>query len=200
MVFLEKQGKGSRDPEPFYPRIFPDFHLPSAKVLFPWMFPFPPGPAGWEFFLRIRSGIDFSQLSHSAFRPLSEADRGWPNEHLRSLPVGNSSLRLFHGIPRNFLEFFLLGASPSPPLFPFSQCRDVRTREVGIQEIHHKVRPYQVRNSLVFNSLEFFPRKFTDPCSIKRPRWVWGVRTSIKYPPFPLFFFVPVKIQIWEFR
>ena len=23
-------------------------------------------------------------------------------------------------------------------------CRDVRTREVGIQEIHHKVRPYQV--------------------------------------------------------
>ena len=26
-----------------------------------------------------------------------------------------------------------------------TQCRDVRTREVGIQEIHHKVRPYQVR-------------------------------------------------------
>lgn len=26
------------------------------------------------------------------------------------------------------------------------QCRDVRTREVGIQEIHHKVRPYQVTN------------------------------------------------------
>lgn len=26
----------------------------------------------------------------------------------------------------------------------FSKCRDVRTREVGIQEIHHKVRPYQV--------------------------------------------------------
>ncbi|KAK2863838.1 hypothetical protein Q7C36_002992 [Tachysurus vachellii] len=25
-----------------------------------------------------------------------------------------------------------------------SECRDVRTREVGIQEIHHKVRPYQV--------------------------------------------------------
>ncbi|MBN3319768.1 ELP3 protein, partial [Atractosteus spatula] len=24
------------------------------------------------------------------------------------------------------------------------QCRDVRTREVGIQEIHHKVKPYQV--------------------------------------------------------
>lgn len=28
------------------------------------------------------------------------------------------------------------------------QCRDVRTREVGIQEIHHKVRPYQVTASL----------------------------------------------------
>ena len=26
-----------------------------------------------------------------------------------------------------------------------TQCRDVRTREVGIQEIHHKVRPYEVR-------------------------------------------------------
>lgn len=26
---------------------------------------------------------------------------------------------------------------------PF-QCRDVRTREVGIQEIHHKVKPYEV--------------------------------------------------------
>jgi histone acetyltransferase (RNA polymerase elongator complex component) len=26
-----------------------------------------------------------------------------------------------------------------------TDCRDVRTREVGIQEIHHKVRPYEVR-------------------------------------------------------
>ena len=25
-----------------------------------------------------------------------------------------------------------------------TQCRDVRTREVGIQEIHNKVRPYEV--------------------------------------------------------
>lgn len=25
------------------------------------------------------------------------------------------------------------------------ECRDVRTREVGIQEIHNKVRPYEVR-------------------------------------------------------
>lgn len=25
-----------------------------------------------------------------------------------------------------------------------TDCRDVRTREVGIQELHHKVRPYEV--------------------------------------------------------
>ncbi len=25
-----------------------------------------------------------------------------------------------------------------------TRCRDVRTREVGIQQIHHKVRPYEV--------------------------------------------------------
>lgn len=25
-----------------------------------------------------------------------------------------------------------------------AQCRDVRTREVGIQEIHSRVKPYQV--------------------------------------------------------
>jgi len=24
------------------------------------------------------------------------------------------------------------------------QCRDVRTREVGIQEIHNKIRPFEV--------------------------------------------------------
>ena len=29
-------------------------------------------------------------------------------------------------------------------------CRDVRTREVGIQEVHHKVRPYEVSTPLVF--------------------------------------------------
>ena len=29
-------------------------------------------------------------------------------------------------------------------------CRDVRTREVGIQEIHHKVRPDEVRTCLLF--------------------------------------------------
>lgn len=27
-----------------------------------------------------------------------------------------------------------------------TQCRDVRTREVGIQEIHHKVKPYEVKS------------------------------------------------------
>lgn len=26
-----------------------------------------------------------------------------------------------------------------------THCRDVRTREVGIQEIHHKVKPYEVQ-------------------------------------------------------
>ena len=31
-----------------------------------------------------------------------------------------------------------------------TQCRDVRTREVGIQEIHHKVKPYEVNmNSII---------------------------------------------------
>ena len=26
-----------------------------------------------------------------------------------------------------------------------TECRDVRTREVGIKEIHHKVKPFEVR-------------------------------------------------------
>ncbi len=30
-----------------------------------------------------------------------------------------------------------------------THCRDVRTREVGIQEIHHKVRPYEVRGAIL---------------------------------------------------
>ena len=30
-----------------------------------------------------------------------------------------------------------------------TQCRDVRTREVGIQEIHNKVRPYEVDITLL---------------------------------------------------
>jgi len=34
-----------------------------------------------------------------------------------------------------------------------SRCRDVRTREVGIQEIHHRVRPYEV---LVHHENVFF--------------------------------------------
>jgi histone acetyltransferase (RNA polymerase elongator complex component) len=29
-----------------------------------------------------------------------------------------------------------------------SKCRDIRTREVGIQEIHNKVRPYEVQPSV----------------------------------------------------
>lgn len=31
-----------------------------------------------------------------------------------------------------------------------TECRDVRTREVGIQEIHHKVRPYEVCSEFIF--------------------------------------------------
>ena len=33
---------------------------------------------------------------------------------------------------------------PAPPQYLQHQCRDVRTREVGIQEIHNKVRPFEV--------------------------------------------------------
>ena len=29
-----------------------------------------------------------------------------------------------------------------------TKCRDIRTREVGIQEIHHKVKPYEVLRCL----------------------------------------------------
>ena len=34
-----------------------------------------------------------------------------------------------------------------------TECRDVRTREVGIQEIHHKVKPYEVCDTLNCYSL-----------------------------------------------
>ena len=34
-----------------------------------------------------------------------------------------------------------------------TQCRDVRTREVGIQEIHHKVKPYEVRRRFYTSSV-----------------------------------------------
>ncbi|CAG12988.1 unnamed protein product, partial [Tetraodon nigroviridis] len=52
----------------------------------------------------------------------------------------------------NLLVFQAASVTPAPHLHPnvafanliYPQCRDVRTREVGIQEIHHKVRPYQV--------------------------------------------------------
>lgn len=32
-----------------------------------------------------------------------------------------------------------------------TECRDVRTREVGIQEIHHKVRPYEVSSEFIYS-------------------------------------------------
>ena len=34
-----------------------------------------------------------------------------------------------------------------------TQCRDVRTREVGIQEIHHKVKPYEVMHDIVDSNI-----------------------------------------------
>lgn len=43
-----------------------------------------------------------------------------------------------------------------------TQCRDVRTREVGIQEIHNKVRPYEV-NTQTLNSNIFF---IADKCGV----------------------------------
>jgi elongator complex protein 3 len=47
-----------------------------------------------------------------------------------------------------------------------TQCRDVRTREVGIQEIHNKVRPYQVelirRDYVANNGWETF-LSYEDP-------------------------------------
>lgn len=30
------------------------------------------------------------------------------------------------------------------------QCRDVRTREVGIQEIHNKIRPFEVYYNTIY--------------------------------------------------
>ncbi|CAN8006985.1 unnamed protein product, partial [Ixodes pacificus] len=39
-----------------------------------------------------------------------------------------------------------------------TRCRDVRTREVGIQEIHHRVRPNQVRRVALPLSLRFLQR------------------------------------------
>ena len=36
-----------------------------------------------------------------------------------------------------------------------TQCRDVRTREVGIQEIHNKVKPYEVGTSHPIFGLNF---------------------------------------------
>jgi len=49
-----------------------------------------------------------------------------------------------------------------PHIYKFNshqQCRDVRTREVGIQEIHHKVRPYEV--CVNFTLIRHLPSKIT---------------------------------------
>ena len=37
-----------------------------------------------------------------------------------------------------------------------TQCRDVRTREVGIQEIHHKVKPYEVSMDCIIRVIVIF--------------------------------------------
>ena len=44
-----------------------------------------------------------------------------------------------------------------------SKCRDVRTREVGIQEIHHRVRPYEVH--VLFSQSSSALRRCTTSCT-----------------------------------
>lgn len=44
-----------------------------------------------------------------------------------------------------------------------ASCRDVRTREVGVQEIHHRVRPYEVRATELGTSASW-PLIEPDPC------------------------------------
>lgn len=56
------------------------------------------------------------------------------------------------------------------------QCRDVRTREVGIQEIHHKVRPYQVTSEKERASHHLSVLILEDVC-----RWSWYGGTT--WPP-----------------
>lgn len=51
------------------------------------------------------------------------------------------------------------------------QCRDVRTREVGIQEIHHKVRPYQVRASLTRRGEKALLHPLTAVVPVRIFRW-----------------------------
>ena len=60
-----------------------------------------------------------------------------------------------------------------------TQCRDVRTREVGIQEIHHKVKPYEVGMESQKNEGNIF--------SPKLENWgkCWGIlsRQFAYHPP-----------------
>ncbi|KAB0363170.1 hypothetical protein FD754_007326 [Muntiacus muntjak] len=46
--------------------------------------------------------------------------------------------------PSDLIELVARILALVPPWTRVYRCRDVRTREVGIQEIHHRVRPYQV--------------------------------------------------------
>ena len=58
-----------------------------------------------------------------------------------------------------------------------TQCRDVRTREVGIQEIHHKVKPYEVRLHTGQNFAMTFLHTRTGPSQ------VGSTKSSTRYPP-----------------
>ncbi|PVD22824.1 hypothetical protein C0Q70_16080 [Pomacea canaliculata] len=57
-------------------------------------------------------------------------------KHLRDIPMPLVTSGVEHG---NLRELALARMRDLG-----TQCRDVRTREVGIQEIHHKVKPYEV--------------------------------------------------------
>lgn len=59
-------------------------------------------------------------------------------QHFRDIPMPLVSSGVEHG---NIRELALARMKDLG-----TTCRDVRTREVGIQEIHNKVKPYEVSN------------------------------------------------------
>ena len=60
----------------------------------------------------------------------------YPADVLRDIPMPLVTSGVEHG---NLRELALARMKDLG-----TQCRDVRTREVGIQEIHNKVKPYEV--------------------------------------------------------
>lgn len=60
-----------------------------------------------------------------------------------------------------------------------TECRDVRTREVGIQEIHHKVRPYEVSLHYDSSSVPSRIRKLSVPKINKHRLSSSGVTTQL---------------------